>query len=75
MPIKTQGIALIKIEYQIIRSFLSFQCLDGQKYLAAFNAIILYITSMKREGNPNDSWHNTGQAIDTADDLLASNER
>ncbi|WP_415942613.1 DEAD/DEAH box helicase family protein [Mitsuokella multacida] len=34
----------------------------------------LYITSMKRNGNPDESWHNSGQAFDTADDNLANNK-
>ena len=33
----------------------------------------LYITSMKRNGN-GDSWHDSGQAFDTADDNLANNK-
>ena len=32
----------------------------------------LFVTSMKRSGDPNASWHNTGQAFDTADELLES---
>lgn len=34
----------------------------------------LYITSMKRNGNPDESWHNSGQAFDTADDNLENNK-
>ena len=34
----------------------------------------LYITSMKRNGNPDESWHNSGQAFDTADNNLANNK-
>ena len=30
----------------------------------------LWITSMARSGDPNESWHNTGQAFDTASDAL-----
>lgn len=33
----------------------------------------LYITSMKRNGN-GDSWHDSGQAFDTADDNLVNNK-
>jgi len=30
----------------------------------------LWITSMARSGDPDESWHNTGQAFDTASDTL-----
>ena len=33
----------------------------------------LYITSMKRDGD-GSSWHDSGQAIDTADDILENNK-
>ena len=34
----------------------------------------LFVTSMKRNGNPDESWHNSGQAFDTADDNLENNK-
>ena len=34
----------------------------------------LQVTSMRREGNPNDSWHNSGQAFDVSGGGVSSNQ-